>query len=125
MIHKGVQQAQLKSQQESLSWQLSIRKTNKDVEMAVHPAAISPLLSNWEQVSDAVILDEETNLPVSNGVSYVQFDAKGNVRYRLGTITLSSERFLDIKHCVIISTLIGNTRNAKDRPIQRDGKHCY
>lgn len=125
MVHQGIQQAQLKSQQESLSWQFSVRETDNAVEMTVHPATTSPHLSSWQTAGNNIVLDAETNLASASGISYVQFDSKGNVRYRLGRVTLSSNRFPDIKHCVIVSTLIGNTRSAKENSTQHDGKYCY
>lgn len=124
-VHQGIQKAQQKAQQESLSWQLSIREGIDSVEIAVHPSTALPSLSSWESVGDAVVLDDETNLASSGNIFYVQFDEKGNVHYRLGRVTLSSDRFPDIKQCVIVSTLIGNSRLAKEKPTQSDGKFCY
>ena len=124
-LHQGIQRAQQKSQQESISWQLSIREDADFVEYATHPSSTSPSFSAWKPLGDTVVLDGETNFASSGNVSYVQFDEKGNVRYRLGRVTLSSKRFPDIKHCVIVSTLIGNSRLAQERDVQVDNKFCY
>lgn len=127
-LRQGIQLAQSKSQQESISWQFSVRTRADGVEMAVHPATTSSSLSTWEPVSTAAKLDAETTLASSSGTYYVQFDRRGNVRYRLGRVTLSSKQFPDIKRCVIVSTLIGATRTAKEHrtPDPTDSsRFCY
>lgn len=124
-LRQGIQEAQSKSQQESLSWQLSIRENGTIVEIAIHPTTTVPNLAVWSSLNDSVQLDEETNLAFSNGVYYVNFDEKGNVHHRLGRATLSGKRFPSIKRCVIVSTLIGNTRAAKENLEQEDGRYCY
>lgn len=127
-LRQGIQLAQSKSQQESISWQFSVRTRADRVEMAIHPATTSPSLSAWEPVSTAAKLDAETTLALSSGVYYVQFDHKGNVRYRLGRVTLSSKQFPKIKRCVIVSTLIGATRTAKEHPTPdptNSSRFCY
>ncbi|MEM9004009.1 MAG: type II secretion system protein [Cyanobacteria bacterium P01_F01_bin.86] len=125
ILRQGIQQAQLKSQQEGISWQFSVRENVNIVEMAVHPTATSPSLATWEALNNFVQLDGETNLATSSGVSYVRFDEKGNVQYRLGRVTLSGKQYSDIKRCVIVSTLIGNTRSAREQSVPEDGKYCH
>jgi prepilin-type N-terminal cleavage/methylation domain-containing protein len=128
-LRQGIQQAQLKSQQESLSWQFSLRTRADVVEMAVHPATVSPgVISAWEPLNSSAKLDAETNFASSSGTYYVQFDQKGNVRYRLGRATLASKQFPDIKRCVIVSTLIGATRTAKEHATadpENSSRFCY
>ncbi len=124
-LREGIQQAQRKSQQESVSWQFSVRQNAGRVEMAVHPATSAASLSNWESMNSAVQLDGETNFATSGSIYYVQFDQKGNVRYRLGRVTVSSKQFPSIKRCVIVSTLIGATRTAKEQRVPKDGKLCH
>ncbi|PZO22972.1 MAG: prepilin-type cleavage/methylation domain-containing protein [Leptolyngbya foveolarum] len=124
-LRQGIQQAQAKSQQESISWQFSVRETSGKVEMAVHPSTLLPSLAGWEPLSPSIRLDGETNLATTGDVYYVQFDEKGNVRYRLGRATLSNERFPDIKRCVVVSTLVGATRIAKEQAVPENGKYCH
>lgn len=124
-LREGIQQAQIKSQQESVSWQFSVRENAGRVEMSVHPATSLASLSQWEAMNSAVQLDGETNFATAGSVYYVQFDEKGNVRYRLGRVTVSSKQFPSIKRCVIVSTLIGATRTARDQRVPSDGKLCY
>lgn len=124
-LRLGIQQAQAKSQQESISWQFSVRETSGAVEMAVHPSTLLPSLSAWEPLSTSIHLDAETNLAAQGSTYYVQFDAKGNVRYRLGRVTLASKQFPAVKRCVIVSTLIGATRTAKEQRVPENGKYCH
>lgn len=127
-LRQGIQLAQNKSQQENISWQFSVRTRADGVEMAVHPATTLPILSTWEPVNAAAKIDAETTLASSSGVYYVQFDQKGNVRYRLGRVTIASKQFPDIKRCVIVSTLIGATRTAKEHPAPdptNSNRFCY
>jgi prepilin-type N-terminal cleavage/methylation domain-containing protein len=127
-LRQGIQQAQQKSQQESLSWQLSVRTRDDVVEMAVHPATTSPSLSTWEPLNASAQIDAETTFVTSGGIHYVQFDRKGNVRYRLGRMTLSSKQFPNVKRCVIVSTLIGATRVGKEHSTpdpENANRFCY
>lgn len=126
LIRQGIQQAQANSQKENISWQFSIKEVAGTVELATHPKSVSPnLVSVWEDIDSSIRLDAETNFASSGEIYYVRFDEKGNVQYRLGRVTLSSKRFPDIKRCVIVSTLIGATRAAKEQPTAEDGKYCY
>ncbi len=114
-LHQGVQQAQMKSGQKSSSWQLSVRERSGTLEMIVHSSNTLPGDSGWSVLDSSVQLDEETTFATSGDLYLVRFDEKGNVRYRLGRLTVSSKRFPDIKCCVIVSTLIGATRTANER----------
>ncbi|MGC1309706.1 MAG: type II secretion system protein [Phormidesmis sp.] len=117
VLQQGIQQAQLKSQQNNRLWQFSVRKNGEVIEAATHPASISPNDAIWDTMNSAVGFDEETTLLKKDGIYYVRFDENGNVRgSRLGRLTVSSKQFPDIKRCVIVSTLIGATRTAKEQP---------
>lgn len=118
LLKQGIQEAQLKSQQNNTYWQFSVRKNEGAVETAVHPQSTDPALSTWNALDGSLDLDDETTLLSSSGVHYVRFDVKGNVRRSsLGRVTISSKQFPDIKRCVIVSTLIGATRTAREQPV--------
>lgn len=114
-LHQAVQQAQVKSMQTSSSWQLSVRERSGAVEIIVHNSNVLPSASSWSALDSSVQLDGETTFATAGGFHLVRFDEKGNVRYRLGRVTVSSKRFSDIKYCVIVSTLIGATRTASEQ----------
>ena len=125
-LYLGLREAQTTAQHRNIAWQFSVRERDGLVEWATHPKSVSPLLAQWEVIdSRSVQIDVETTFATSGNVYYVRFDEKGNVRYRLGRVTLSSENNARIKRCVIVSTLIGAMRKAKERSEPRDGKLCY
>lgn len=125
-IRLGIQQAQIIAQSQGRPWQFSLRERDGLLEWATHPKTASPLTAQWESIKlESMQIDDETTFAKSGGIYYVRFDEKGNVQYRLGRITLSSTRTPNIKRCVIVSTLIGATRQSKEQSTPRDGKLCY
>lgn len=71
-------------------------------------------------------LDAETTLQESNGIKQIQFDYRGSVsKPPLGRITLSSKSGGKAKRCVIVSTILGAMRTAKEHPTTNNGKYCY
>lgn len=125
-LYLGLQEAQTKAQRRNTAWQFSLRERDGWVEWATHPKSVSPLLAQWELLeSRSMQIDVETTFATSGNVYFVRFDEDGNVQYRLGRVTLSSERTPDIKRCVIVSTIIGAMRKSKEQPTPQDGKLCY
>lgn len=130
-LRQKIQEAQSKSQQRNILWQFSVRENGDVVEIATHPATVDPANAIWEPIDNAVVLDSETTLLRKDGVYYVRFDHNGNVRgSRLGRVTVSSKQFPDVKRCVIVSTLIGATRKAKEQPnpdpsYRTRDRYCY
>lgn len=117
-IRQDIQLAQSKSQQNNVLWQFSIRDNGETAEVSTHPAATPPDLASWERLNESIQIDDETTLLSTSSVYYVRFDQNGNVRSsRLGRVTVSSKQFPNIKRCVVVSTLIGATRTAKERPL--------
>ena len=115
-LRQGVQQAQIKAQQNNIVWQFSIWEQDGTIETSVHPANELPTESSWKTLDKSIQIDDETTFLSSDSVYYVRFDEKGNVRRsRLGRITISSRQFPEVKHCVVVSTLIGATRSAKSQ----------
>jgi len=124
VVHLGMQQAQRKAQQNHAEWQFSIREMDGSVEWAVYPA--SALVVEWDEVGHSIVqLDAETTLQRSGSIRSIRFDQKGNIRSRLGRVTLSSRRFSDIKRCVYASTIIGALRQSKEQSTPRRGDFCY
>lgn len=125
-IHSAIQQAQTTARSRGITWQFSIREQDGFVEWAVHPKSVAPSLAKWEVLDSASVrIDPETTFAQSGGVRYVRFDENGNVEYRLGRVTLSSEQAPTVKRCVVVSTIIGATRKSKEQPTPKDGKTCY
>jgi len=125
-IYSAVREAQSQSQYKGTSWRLSVRERSDLIELAVHSNATPAALAKWEAIdAKAIQIDGETTFANSGGIYYVRFDSKGNVKYRLGRLTVSGRRFSTQKRCVIVSTLIGAVRQSKEQATLRDGKLCY
>jgi hypothetical protein len=68
----------------------------------------------------------ESTLQLSNGVRRVRFDDIGGVIPPLGKITLSSKSGGTAKRCVIVSTILGAMRTARENPTPDSGnRYCY
>ncbi|WP_066384287.1 MULTISPECIES: GspH/FimT family protein [unclassified Anabaena] len=125
-VYNAMRQAQSQASKEKLTWQASFREQDGIVQWAVHPASTSPTRANWNNLDSSVQLDSETTLQESDGVRRIQFDYFGSVRQPpLGRITLSSKSGSKAKRCVIVSTILGAMRTAKEKTQADDGKYCY
>ena len=126
-LYSGIRSAQIQAESKKTAWQFSLREKDKALEWTTHPTSVLPSYAQWNEniVSSSIQIDSETTFASSGGIYYVRFDEDGNVQYRLGRITLSSRDNPDIKRCVIVSTLVGAMRKAKEQPTPRDGKLCY
>ncbi|BAY36973.1 hypothetical protein NIES2111_13070 [Nostoc sp. NIES-2111] len=125
-VYNAMRQAQSQASKEKLTWQASFRESNGIVQWAVHPATVSPVVANWNNLDSRVSLDAKTTLQESNGVRRIQFDYQGSVRQPpLGRITLSSKSGGKTKRCVIVSTILGAMRTAKERSSAEGGRYCY
>ena len=51
-------------------------------------------------------------------------DDDGTVTGQLGRVTLISQMVRE-QRCVIMSTLLGETRKGQSHPVKRDGFFCY
>ncbi|MBE9201547.1 MULTISPECIES: type II secretion system protein [unclassified Nodularia (in: cyanobacteria)] len=125
-VYRAMRQAQSQAKKERLTWQASFREQNSIVQWAVHPGTVNPSDANWNDLNSNVCLDPETTLQESNGVRRIQFDYRGNVRQPpLGRITLSTKCGGKVKRCVIVSTILGAMRTAKEQSKMQDDKYCY
>jgi prepilin-type N-terminal cleavage/methylation domain-containing protein len=125
-VYHAMRQAQSQASKEKLTWQASFREQNGIVQWAVHPATVNPSVANWNNLDSNVRIDSETNFQsLSSSIQKVQFNYKGNVN-ELGRITFSSKNGGRAKRCVIVSTLLGGMRTAKERSnANSSGDYCY
>jgi prepilin-type N-terminal cleavage/methylation domain-containing protein len=123
-VYYAMRQAQRQATKDKLTWQASFREQNSIVQWAVHPLTVNPSNANWNNLDSRVRLDSETNFQPLDSIQEVKFDYKGNAK-RIGRITLSSKSGGKAKRCVIISTLLGAMRTAKEQTTTNDGKYCY
>lgn len=126
-VYHAMQQAKRQATKEKLTWQASFREQNGNVQVAVHPANVNAVDTQWKNLDSSVILDAETTLQQSNGVRQIQFDYSGSVKEPpLGRITLSSKYGFKAKRCVYVSTILGAIRTEKENKVaNRSGDYCY
>jgi prepilin-type N-terminal cleavage/methylation domain-containing protein len=133
--YQAIRQAQSQAKKAKVSWQVSFRRQNNLVQWAVHPINQPVADEFWNNLDSGVDIDiGETTLAKNKSDAYqVKFDYQGNVIPQLGKITLklfnSSQEVTNTgipKRCVIVSTLLGAMRTAKDREkTDENGKYCY
>ena len=114
-VYRAMREAQSQAKKEKLTYHASFREQNNNVQWAVHLATIDPSNAKWNDLDPSVQLDVvESTLQLSNGVRRVPFDHIGTVKPPFGRITLSSKSGGKAKRCVIVSTILGAMRTAKD-----------
>ena len=114
-VYRAMREAQSQAKKEKLTYHASFRTQNNILQWAVHPATIDPSNAKWNDLDASVQLDVvESTLQLSNGVRRVPFDHIGTVKPPFGRITLSSKSGGKAKRCVIVSTILGAMRTAKD-----------
>ena len=126
-VYRAMREAQSQAKKEKLTYHASFREENNNVQWAVHPATIDPSNAKWNDLDPSVQLDVvESTLQLSNGVRRVRFDDIGGVIPPLGKITLSSKSGGTAKRCVIVSTILGAMRTARENPTPDSGnRYCY
>jgi type II secretory pathway pseudopilin PulG len=126
-VYDAMRQAQREAKREKLTWQVSFKEQNSIVKWAVHRASVNAANATWNNLNANIRLDNETTLQQANGVRQIQFDYEGNVnKPPLGRITLSSKYSGKAKRCVIVSTILGAIRIAKEHAqADQNGKYCY
>lgn len=116
-IYIAIKEAQTEAQSHRSPWRLSIRERSGSIEWATHSNAISHSEAQWEPLEiKSIRIDEETTFASADGVYYIRFDEHGNP-HRLGRITISGESLSNQKRCIVVSTLIGAMRKAKEQPL--------
>jgi len=125
-VYQALRQAQSQAKKEKSTWQASFKQENGIVKWAVHPILVNPANGVWHSLDSAVQLDLETTLQESHGIRHIQFDDLGAIRKPpLGTVTLSMKSGGTAKRCVIVSTILGSLRTAKENTVLRNNAYCY
>jgi prepilin-type N-terminal cleavage/methylation domain-containing protein len=126
-VYLALRSAQSEAKRTKVTWQTSFREHNGIVQWAIHPAIDNHTTANWNSLDSEIQLDQETTFTLlSTGIRQVEFGFMGEVKSPpLGRITLSSKKSGKIKRCVVVSTLIGTLRTAKENPTPKEGKYCY
>lgn len=122
-IYWAIQDAKTNARRYKSTWQASFRESDGKVQWAVHHKNTVPNSSDWRSLEQNIrIVDTSLHPDDPNYSTFyfrrstkqyrVQFNYKGNTNGRMGRITLGSNS--EDKRCVIVSTLIGTIRTAKN-----------
>lgn len=125
-IDQGLRQAQSNAQRTAKDWRFALKQGAEAVEWAIYPRydtsgnTIDPTDSAsqviWNSFHPNVVIDASTGASQSgiNGAYHSAiYNYKGHANKRL-TFTVASARDSELKRCVIMSTILGNTRKAKN-----------
>jgi prepilin-type N-terminal cleavage/methylation domain-containing protein len=128
MLYQAMRSTQRDAMQFREERRFSVRQAEDHVEWASHPERVSAVnLTYWEKLPSGVVLSERDNtLLKKNGIHYVRFDFRGDVKSRLGTVTLTGANGGQVERCVVVSTLIGAMRKGEGHttPNSND-RYCY
>ncbi|MCW6052134.1 transcriptional regulator [Microcoleus sp. A2-C5] len=138
------------AKRDKISWQTSFKEVGKNLQVAVHPAEITPAQvppSQWKNLEPQIQInpDETTLLNVNENnkatgektIRRVMFNFRGCVVYNStdecgqtslrakGTLTLSHPDLKNSDRCVIVSTLLGHKRTSQRQRTAKDGRYCY
>lgn len=126
-VYLAIQRTQMKAQQNKTNWQFSIHETlDGYVEWASHAQDVLPTV--WQSIGtkDIDIDLADTTLDKSSGNYYVRFNYKGRLASRTRTLAFVSSKVPKVKRCLVMSTLLGKVRLAKENPKPNSsGRYCY
>lgn len=128
MVYQALRSTQRDASQNLQSQQFSLRERNNRIEWASHPTSVSAAqVTHWTPLIEGVGLATEDNTLIqSGGIYYVRFDHQGNVRSRLGRVTVVGSGGRTSHRCVVVSTLLGAMRRGRGytKP-NADQRYCY
>lgn len=139
-IHQGMLEAKSNALRDKLTWQMSIRQVNEQVQWAVHRADsnfippgvqwhnLNPKIQVYTEKNDQGVYETTLDSPSQKTVTgpwRVQFNYQGNTNGQLGQITLIPKDNSSDQRCVYVSTLIGTLRMGEDHDKPNNGKYCY
>jgi prepilin-type N-terminal cleavage/methylation domain-containing protein len=127
MVYQALRSTQQDASQNLQNQQFSLRERNNRIEWASHPTSVSAVqVSHWTPLIEGVGLANEDNTLIQSGdIYYVRFDHHGNVRSRLGRITVVGSGSRNSHRCVVVSTLLGAMRRGQGQmKANADGRYC-
>ncbi len=126
-VRQGILSAQSAAIAHRSSWRFSIREVDDHLAWAIHPNTIT-----WQEVTvwnalhpSVTFYDSDTTMVSSGGTHYVRFNYRGDVAYRLSTVTFDSRDGTATNKCVVISTIIGATRKGQEHLHPNGKRYCY
>ncbi|OKH21114.1 type II secretion system protein [Chroogloeocystis siderophila] len=124
-LYQAMREAQRNAKRDKSNWQASFRQDNGIVQWAVHQANSTPTTTDWRSLEQNIRIvatrlnstdpnDTTLFFDNTNNLWRIVFNHKANPNGPIGKITISISNNNQIKRCVIVSTLIGGMRTAKD-----------
>lgn len=127
--HRAMMEAQSTAKLSKVTQEVNFREMNGQVQISIHAKDTPATAKRWKNLTSDVKIDRDnTTLLYSNseGVWRVQFNYRGTTNGQLGSLTLMPQSGGRAKRCVIISTLLGTMRTAKERARPNsNGRYCY
>lgn len=139
-IYRAMQEAKSNATRDKVTWQVSIREVNEQVQWAVHRADdnfmppgvqwhnLDPMIRVYIEKNDKGASETTLDSPGDKTITgpwRVQFNYQGNTNGQMGQITLVPKDDSQIQRCVYVSTLIGTLRMGEDNDKPRNDKYCY
>lgn len=126
-VRQGILLAQSSAIAHRSSWRFSIREIDDHLAWAIHPDSVDwSDVTVWNTLHSTVIFyDKDTTMVSKDGTYYVRFNYRGDVAYRLSTVTFDSVDGSATNKCVVISTLIGATRKGQEQLYPNGERYCY
>jgi len=117
-VYRSVLEAQSNAKRDKTTWQVSFRRLpTGSAQWAIHQASITPQINTvtWENFHPNIrIAGNNPDPRVTNVPHRVQFKHLGDVNLsEKGTIILTLAHRPTTKRCVLISTILGAIRTAK------------
>ena len=123
-VYQAMRAAQSNARRDKVTWQASFREQDGIVQSAVHLANTDPNTAVWQSFAPIIrIVDADVNPPDPDETTLffddaanlwrIRFNYKGNPEGQIGKITLSAGNGQP-KSCVIVSTLLGAMRTARN-----------
>jgi len=127
LVYQALRSTQRQAMEKRQQHQFSLRDRQGQLEWANHPSSVDPTrVTLWQPLTSGVTLAREDNtLSNSKGIYYVRFDFRGDVKSRLGTITLVGSGGRLSHRCVIVSTLNGALRQGEGHNKANGDRYCY
>lgn len=122
-----MRQAQARAMFTRLEWRVSFREVGRVAQWASHPATAAPAAADWQPLPAGIQIDPaETTLTQAGGIYRVEFTHRGHVNPPLGRLTFRTAGNPRTRRCVVVSTILGALRKARENRVADDGgRFCY
>lgn len=124
---QAIRHAQREAIRHGREWEVNFREVNGTAQWTTHSSDTLANSRDWHNFNSQVYINtQETTLYQSEGIYRIRFTHKSRVNGQLGRITFSGQGADSAKRCVLVSTLLGTLRTARERSRpDGGGRYCY